>query len=57
VNKTVQALVAGLFGLATVAVVFAKPAAISNFFGGLGYDTAVAISPVTGSTPKYPKTA
>lgn len=53
-NDTVKALLAGVFGLAMVAVIFAKPAAISDFFGGLGYVTGAAVSPVTGRTPSYP---
>lgn len=53
-GKTAQAIIGGLFGVAIIAIVFAKPQAISSFFGGLGYATGVAISPVTGRTPTYP---
>lgn len=53
-NKTVTTIVGGLFGLAIIAVVVAKPAAIRDFFGGLGYATGAATSPVTGRTPTYP---
>ena len=53
-SNNVQALIGGLFGVAIVAIIFAKPEAISKFFGGLGYATGVAVSPVTGRTPTYP---
>lgn len=53
-NSTVTAIVGGLFGVAIIAVVFAKPDAISKFFGGLGYATGVAVSPVTGRLPTAP---
>jgi hypothetical protein len=53
-NNTVGAIVSGLFGVAIIAVVFAKPEAISKFFGGLGYATGAAVSPVTGRFPSYP---
>ncbi len=47
-DKTVTTIVGGLFALAIVAVIFAKPAAISNFFNGLSSVTRSAVSPVTG---------
>lgn len=53
-KNTATAIVGGLFGVAIIAIVFAKPDAISKFFGGLGYATGVAISPVTGRVPTYP---
>lgn len=45
-SKTVTAIVGGVFALAMVAVVFAKPAAIGDFFGGLANVTRAAVSPV-----------
>lgn len=54
-SNVVTSVIGGLFGLALVAVIFAKPEAISKFFGGLGYTTGVAISPVTGKTPAFPR--
>ncbi len=53
-NNTLQAIIGGLFGVAIVAVVFAKPEAISKFFGGIGYATGAAVSPVTGRFPTFP---
>ncbi|HZL18522.1 MAG TPA: hypothetical protein VFG23_12335 [Polyangia bacterium] len=47
-NSTLTAIVGGAFALATVAVIFAKPAAISDFFNGLSGVTKAAVSPVTG---------
>lgn len=48
-NKTLTTIVGGVFGLAIVAVIFAKPQAISSFFNGLSGVTRAAVSPVTGS--------
>lgn len=47
-DKTVITIAAGVFAVAIVAVIFAKPQAISNFFNGLSGVTRAAVSPVTG---------
>ena len=47
-NKTLTALIGGVFGVAIIAIIFAKPGAISDFFNGLSGVTRSAVSPVTG---------
>lgn len=47
-NRTLTALIGGVFGVAIIAVIFAKPQGISDFFGGLANVTKAAVSPVTG---------
>lgn len=54
-GKVVTTIVGGILGVAIIAVVFAKPQAIRDFFGGLGYATGSALSPVTGRSPSYPR--
>lgn len=54
-NKTVVAVVSGLFGVAMVALIVSKPQAIRDFFGGLGYATGAAVAPATGQFPNYPR--
>lgn len=55
-NKTITAIVGGIFGVAMLALIVSPNGgkAIRDFFGGIGYATGVAQSPATGRFPIYP---
>ena len=43
-----SSIIAGVLGVAALAVLAAKPQVVSSFFGGVSSVTRASVSPVTG---------